>query len=162
MLTAGRYRAAMIALGALWLAAPLLYFAVRAALRRPEPPAAPPPPAPTLADQLRPLVESAMAGSLSIQGRGQLELMLYMHWRQRLGLDGPQAQAVARLRRDAQAGELLRAVEAWLHARPDEAPADGDVAALLAPYRDAPAIGDVETAPAAHAPHAAHASGGPR
>lgn len=143
-LTASRYRAAMIALGVVWLAAPGVYFAVRAARRRPEPAAAPAPPPPTLAEQLRPLVESALAGELSVHGRGRLELLLYMHWRQRLGLSGPQAEAVARLRRDPEAGKLLRAVEAWLHARPGDAPADSDVTDLLAPYRDAPAIPEGE------------------
>lgn len=164
-LTASRYRAAMITLGVLWLAAPGVYFAVRAARRRPEPVVEPPPPPPTLAEQLRPLVESAMAGDLSVHGRGRLELLLYMHWRQRLGLSGPQAEAVARLRRDPEAGELLRAVEAWLHARPGDAPDDSDVAAMLAPYRDAPAIPEDDLPGRSNglvgaAPSAAGATGG--
>ena len=145
-LTPTRYRAAMLALGAAWLAAPGVYVAVRAARRRPPPAVEPPPPAPTLADQLRPLVESAVAGSLSIRGRGQLELLLYMHWRERLGLAGSQAEAVARLRRDPQAGALLRAVETWLHAGLSAARADDDVASLLAPYGDVPAIADAGAA----------------
>ncbi|MFG0284262.1 MAG: hypothetical protein ACF8R7_07550 [Phycisphaerales bacterium JB039] len=144
-MTPSRYRAAMIALGAAWVAIPVIYLGVRIARRRPPAPPAPQAPAPTLAEQLRPLVESAMAGTLAVEGRGRLELLLYMHWRRRLDLEGPQAQAVATLRRHPEAGRLLRAVEAWLHARPDGAarPQD-DVAALLAPYRAAPAIAEAD------------------
>lgn len=144
-LTASRYRAAMIAFIAAWLAVPAVYLAVRAARRKPPPPAVAAVPPPTLADQLRPLVESAIAGTLPVEGRGRLELLLYLHWRERLGLTGSQAEAVMRLRRDPQAGELLRAVEGWLHARRDAGVRpEGDLAALLEPYGSAPAILGVE------------------
>jgi hypothetical protein len=135
------YRVGMIALGVAWAGVPVVYFAVRAARRREAAPEAPPPPPPSFADQLRPLVQAAIAGTLSIAERGKLELLLYLYWRGRLGLEGRQAEVIPRLRTDAQAGALLRAVEFWLHGRRDGAGrAEGEVAALLEPYRQAPAI----------------------
>jgi hypothetical protein len=137
------YRAGMIALGVLWAGAPIAYFVVRAARRRKVEPPAPAAPPPSFADQLRPLVQAAISGSLSIAERGRLELLLYLYWRGRLGLEGRQADVISRLRMDTQAGALLRAVERWLHARrgPDERP-DSEVASLLEPYRHEPAIAE--------------------
>lgn len=135
------YRAGMIAIGVGWVGVPIVYFAVRAARRREAAPETPPPPPPSFADQLRPLVQAAIGGSLSIAERGRLELLLYLYWRGRLGLAGRQAEVISKLRTDTQAGALLRAVEFWLHGRRDDAGrAEGEVAALLEPYRHAPAI----------------------
>jgi hypothetical protein len=93
---------------------------------------------PTLADQLRPLVAAAMSGQLSTDGQAQLERLLLSYWSRRLQLtDVEPADAIAAIRRDEQAGELLRQVEAWLH-RPGGA-GGVDVSAMLAPYRDLPA-----------------------
>ena len=93
---------------------------------------------PTLADQLRPLVAAAMAGQLSSDGQAQLERLLLGYWSRRLRLtDVEPADAIAAIRRDDQAGELLRQVEAWLH-RPGGV-GGVDVSAMLAPYRDLPA-----------------------
>jgi hypothetical protein len=135
------YRVGMIALGVAWAGVPIAYVAVRAARRKQEAPPPPEVPPPSFADQLRPLVQSAIAGSLSIAERGRLELLLYLYWRGRLNLAGRQAEVVPRLRTDPQAGALLRAVEYWLHGRRDDlSRAEGEVAALLEPYRHAPAI----------------------
>lgn len=138
------YYAALAVGGIAWISVPVIV-AVRRRLRR-VPVAPPPPPAPTpsLADRLRPLVRSAIDGSLGVAGLGQLELLLYGHWRQRLGLEGlSQAQAVATLRRHPEAGRLLVAVERWLHDRGSAAgrPPDDEVESLLAPYREVPATG---------------------
>lgn len=93
---------------------------------------------PTLADQLRPLVSAAMASQLTPDGQAQLERLLLGYWSRRLKLTEVEpAEAIAALRRDDQAGELLRQVEAWLH-RPGGA-GGVDVSAMLAPYRDLPA-----------------------
>lgn len=93
---------------------------------------------PTLADQLRPLVSAAMAGQLSSDEQAQLERLLLGYWSRRLRLtDIEPADAIAAIRRDEQAGELLRQVEAWLH-RPGGA-GGVDVSAMLAHYRDLPA-----------------------
>jgi hypothetical protein len=89
----------------------------------------------SMAEELRPLIEAARARSLSSTERSQLELRLVAFWRHRMGLelDDP-VQALAKVRADAHAGALLRAVEQWLHA-PD-APREIDIEALLKPYRE--------------------------
>ncbi len=92
----------------------------------------------TLAERLRPLVEAARAGTLSDERRAELELALIAFWRRKIGLqDVSAAEAIAELQRHAEAGPLLRALEAWLH-RPSPPP-DVDIGKLLAPYRDLPA-----------------------
>lgn len=135
----GGYRTWMIVLGVAWaigLALILLSFrkkrAHEAALARPR----------TLADRLRPLVERAMAGTLSSAERAQLELGLVAYWRRKLGLDAQRPdEALAALRRHGEAGPLLNQLDAWLHKRrTGERDAERvDVAALLAPYKDLPA-----------------------
>jgi hypothetical protein len=83
----------------------------------------PPTPPPTVAEQIRTLVAEAGSTGLSVSDRGRLELLLLGFWRERLGferLDIP--EAVMRMRRDEEAGELLRAVERWLHGPDRSAP----------------------------------------
>ena len=91
---------------------------------------------PTLAELLQPLVQRAIDGELDLEGQARLERLLLSYWRERLGLQAEtQAAAVRAMRQHADAGELLRAVEAWLH-RPDHAPADQlEVQTLLARYQ---------------------------
>ena len=92
----------------------------------------------SLADRLRPFVEDAIAGRLSLTQQAELERMLLAFWRKRLGLENmPAAEAMAVLRADTEGGSLLNQLEAWLH-RPGTA-GDVDVATLLAPYQDLPA-----------------------
>jgi len=102
----------------------------------------------TLAERLRPLVESALAGRLSRAERAQLELSLVAWWRTRLGLDDRHPEAAhAALREHAEAGPLLRQLDEWLH-KPG-ARADVDLGLLLAPYRELPADAiDLPDAPA--------------
>jgi hypothetical protein len=101
-----------------------------------------PPPVPvlpTFADLLRPLVESAAAGQLAPDGQAQLERLMMGYWRDRLKLpELRMAEALSRLKSDAQAGELLRALERWLHRRGGVP--QSEVAAVLEPYRHAPAV----------------------
>ncbi len=126
------YRAVMIAAGVVWAVflIPLVWrHRKKAAL------VAPPPREPTLADRLRPLVEQAAAGKLNSDGQAQLERLLLNYWRDRLNLGAlDMAAAIAKLREHAEAGELLRALEGWLH-RP---PGGGvvDVSKVLEPYRN--------------------------
>lgn len=140
------YRTALLIVALAWLAVPVVYLLRRALRRQPPPVEEPPPPRPTLADQLRPLVERAMRGELTIAEQGRLELLLLSHWRRRLDLDGlPPSTAIARLRTSPEAGRLLVAVERWLHTRDGGgARAEGDVAELLEPYRHAPAFEEAE------------------
>jgi len=88
---------------------------------------------PTLADQLRPLVEAAMEGRLSTEGKARLELLLIAHWRDRLDLRGSTLEALRRMRAHHEAGELLRQLEGWLHRPPGKV--EVDVRALLDPYQ---------------------------
>ena len=132
----GGYRLLLAVLGGLWaLGLAAILFVGRQRKRALAAAAAT---GPTLADQLRPLVAAAMAGQLTSDQQAQLERLLLGYWSRRLRLtDIEPADAIAALRRDDQAGELLRQVEAWLH-RPGGA-GQVDVAAMLAPYRNLPA-----------------------
>ena len=96
----------------------------------------------TLADQLRPLVIEASSGQgMSPSAQARLELLLYGHWRDQLGLRASAAgEAIATLRRHTEAGELIRAVEGWLHRPGGGGTADGRVTELLEPYAKAPAL----------------------
>lgn len=92
----------------------------------------------SLADRLRPIIESASSGSATHRELADLERILVAYWRHKLNLDSiPSAQAIGKLREHDESGPLLLALESWLH-RPD-GNAYGDVEALLAPYRDLPA-----------------------
>jgi hypothetical protein len=92
----------------------------------------------TLADRLRPLVQKARTGELSLTQRAELERMLLAYWRTRLQLGDLKAtEAFAELRRHPEAGPLLAALETWLH-RPGSG-RDLDVAPLLEPYAHLPA-----------------------
>ena len=87
----------------------------------------------TLADRLRPLVESARAGTLDRSRKAELERLLLTYWRRRLNLlDVRPERAFAALRSHAEAGPLVRSLEEWLH-RPGGAE-DVEVEVLLRPY----------------------------
>lgn len=137
----GGYQIAMMGAGVLWLA-PILWFSGRALLRRRKTPtavavAAPP----TLADQLRPLVEAAIAGRATVDERARLERLLLAHWRERLALaEMSPHDALVKLKEHAEAGGILRAVEGWLHMPRVEGEDSPDVAALLGPYRGEPVV----------------------
>jgi hypothetical protein len=149
----GGYRILMGAVAGLWAAmfVPLIFYRRKKRAQI----VAPPPVRKTVADRLRPLIDQAARGTLSVEEKGKLERMLLWYWQQRLDLtaDSP-ADAIAALRRHDKAGELLRALEEWLHRRPGTATTT-DVNALLAPYRDVPDPGEARE-PAA----AAMAAGG--
>lgn len=132
----GGYHALMIAAGVAWLVGVFLilfgwrkrHLARAAAEWRPR----------TLAERLRPLVESAVAGRLSREERAQLELGLVAYWRRKLGLEDKEpALSMVLLREHAEAGPLLKSLESWLHM--PVAPVNVDLQSLLAPYRNLPA-----------------------
>lgn len=92
----------------------------------------------TLAERLQPLVESAVAGRLTLDQQAALERLLLGYWSERLGLaDVDPAEAMQRLRSHPEAGQLLRQVETWLH-QPGGA-REVNLAQMLAPYRGAAA-----------------------
>lgn len=96
----------------------------------------------TLAERLRPIVEAALQTPPGTRPDpkplADLERGLIAFWSRRLHLEHrPPTEAIAELRRHAEAGPLLSQLERWLHTPgPVEAV---DVAALLAPYRELPA-----------------------
>jgi hypothetical protein len=128
----GGYETTMIALGVVWVLglAAILFLGRRRKLAQRE--LARPR---TLAEELRPLVESALAGRLSRSERASLELRLVEYWRRKLELlDRSPQELLVELRGHPEAGALLQSLEDWLH-RPDP-PAQVDLARLLAPYEN--------------------------
>lgn len=93
-----------------------------------------------MAEKLRPLVEGALAGTLTQAELANLERGLFSWWRKRLGLENlDPAQAMEMLRQNPESGPLLNQLEWWLH-RPG-AKGEVDVVALLEPYRNLPVAG---------------------
>jgi len=134
------YRALLAVTGVVWLV-PLGRMIFRRLGRRKTPPKTAAMAKCSLADQLRPLVEAACSGGLSSAGQARLELLLLAHWRERLNLTGREPQeALARMREDPEAGDLLHHLENWLHELPGKHAVD--VAAVLAPYRAAAPISE--------------------
>lgn len=128
----GGYRMLLGGLAALWLIG-LAVLALAGRRRKSTLEAAPPAPQPTIAERLRPLVEAAANGTLSADGMAGLERLMTSYWREKLGLpEARMAEQVAALKRDPQAGELLRAMERWLH-QPGGA-TDAEILAVLRPY----------------------------
>jgi hypothetical protein len=132
---AWRYRLLLAAAGILW-AVPLVWLLARRITRRRTAPATTVAEQPaTLADQLRPLVEAAVAGRLSTLEQARLERMLIAYWRQRLDLAGcPIEESLARMRRHAPSAALLGKLDEWLHQRPRQQSVN--ISEILRPYRD--------------------------
>ena len=127
----GGYRAGLVLLGMLWVAG--LVVLARMNRPKPAPPAPPPAPPPSLADLLRPLAESAAAGTLDAAGRARLERLMIGYWSERLALtDLPAAERLPKLRAHPEGGLLLRSVEEWLHSPRGATP--DDVRRVLQPY----------------------------
>lgn len=138
----GGYRSMLVALGLVWAALGVVGFVwvLRRRAESAQDPDASARPR-SLADRLRPRVEAALRGELDGRERAELERLLLGHWRQRLGLtDVSAAAALASLREHPEAGELLRALERWLHS--PEGGADTDVEVLLRPYQGVRDEGD--------------------
>jgi hypothetical protein len=94
----------------------------------------------SLADKLRPLVEGAIAGTLSRIELANLERSLLAYWRKRLNLEAAEpGVAIDTIRNHPDGGPLMNQLEIWLHRPKTEQGAAIDVANLLAPYRDLPA-----------------------
>ena len=90
----------------------------------------------TLADRLRPLVDAALAGTLSEGQHAELERLLIGYWRKRLKLEHMSpAEAIRVMRQHEEAGALLRNLEEWLH-KPGAKAEAAEIAALLRPYQE--------------------------
>ena len=90
----------------------------------------------TLADRIKPLVDAAVAGTLSKGQHAELERLLIGYWRKRLELEqASPAEAMTVMRNHPEAGPLIRNLEEWLH-RPGVNADAVDVASLLRPYQD--------------------------
>lgn len=133
----GGYRVALIVVAVLWVGG-IAAFIVLSRKKRVVAVPVVVAPQPSFAERLRPLVEQAAAGKLSVEGQANLERLLMGYWREKLSLSEPRvAESIAKLKAHAEAGELLRALERWLH-RPGGATRE-EVSSLLQPYRNMPA-----------------------
>ena len=141
----GGYRLSMWLLGLAWIGIPIFIFVRRAMRKEPVRNLEPIVAAPTLAEQLYPLVEAAASRSLTIREKGRLELLLYHHWRERAELKSTDmAMVIRQLRSHPEAGPLIGTLERWLHEsdtlhdQQDRSPEA--IVELLRPYRGQPAL----------------------
>ncbi|MCA9212705.1 MAG: hypothetical protein KDB27_06560 [Planctomycetales bacterium] len=129
----GGYRAMMWTLGVAWVVG-LLALIFWPKTKRESANAAEAAPV-TLADRLRHYIEAAIAGDLPDSSRGEMERLLLGYWHAKLGVgDLPPAQAIAKLRDHETAGQLLKALERWLHSPDAEPPSKEEIVNLLEPY----------------------------
>ena len=141
----GGYRMFLGALGLLW-AGGLAAFIVSYRKKRTAVAPIAGVPEPSFAERLRPLVEAAACSGLSTEEQAQLERLLMGYWRDRLHLpESRMADALARLKAHTQAGELLRALERWLHQRAGTSAEE--INTLLEPYRSVPVAVQPEGGP---------------
>ena len=123
------------AVAGFWLVLPLIILIVLRWMR-------PPPPPPvvevvlTIADKLRPYVDQALAGDLNSEGKAALERLLLAFWRDDLNLGSfRHAEALQAMRRHEVAGELIVAIEHWLHSGKETNADTEEVEKLLQPYK---------------------------
>ncbi len=133
------YTLGLIVVATLWLA-PLVVLIVRriaAARARRVTPAGPPP---SLWDLLRPLLERAARGQLSVQEQAKLEMLALGAWIERLELQRERhATVMAKLREHPDARRAVDVLTRWLHARnPDVDALRGELSLLVPPERGAP------------------------
>ena len=121
----GRYVLTMWVLAVAWLMVPVVVLVVRYARRKPEQEVAEIPPPPTVEELLRPICDAAAERPLTVEERARLELLLYRHWRERLGLrERDLAGSIQELRRQATSSELFLDIERWLHSPTGGDPVD--------------------------------------
>ena len=137
----GGYRLALIGLGALWVVPIGIAIVKRLTRQKPVELVAAPVFEKTVADQLRPLIESAIAGQATIEDKAMLERLLIAFWREKLDLQGlAPIAAFAKMREDPEAGRFLAAIERWLHRRALSQNDLPDLTQLLKPYTTRAAI----------------------
>jgi hypothetical protein len=129
----GGYRMMLVGLAALWMTGLLVFIWLgrrkkRVMIEETLPPT------PSYAERMRPLVEAAAAGNLTLSGQAELERLMLGYWREKLALSGQRmADNLAALKRHPEAGLLLRALERWLHKSGGASPEE--INSLLGPYR---------------------------
>jgi hypothetical protein len=129
----GGYRTKMMVFGGLWIAGLAAILIWRK--KKPVTAEADGSAMPSLAERLRPLVGAAAKGELSSGDRAKLERLVIGHWREQrpdIAAMAP-AEAMMKLRNDADASPLVLALERWLHA-PSNTTSNSDIEKLLAPY----------------------------
>jgi hypothetical protein len=130
----GGYRLALIVAGVLWFVGLLAILFVGRRKKRDDAESAKPL---TVADRLRPLIESGLAGKLTQSQRAELERTLLAFRRRKLRLEEVKpAEAMARMRSHSDASQLLDQLDKWLH-RPGHN-SNVDVDTLLRPYQNVP------------------------
>lgn len=127
------YTLALIVVGTLW-AVPLVVLGVkwiaRMRAKRPVPVVA----ALSLWDLLRPLLEKAARGELTVQERARLEMLALGAWIERLGLKNERhATVMERLREHHGASAAVDVLNGWLHAREPDVSLLREQLHLLAP-----------------------------
>lgn len=127
------YTLALIVVGTLW-AAPLVVLGLRwigrMRAKRPVPVVA----ALSLWDLLRPLLEKAARGELTVQERARLEMLALGAWIERLGLKNERhATVMERLREHHGASTAVDVLNGWLHAREPDVSLLREQLHLLAP-----------------------------
>jgi hypothetical protein len=141
----GGYRMMLAALAIVWVLG-LVGFYWFGRRKKPVIVVEPVPPPPGYAERMRPLVEAAAAGTLTVSGQAELERLMTGYWRDKLALpDQRMADTLAALKRHQDAGALLLALERWLH-RPGGA-TRSEIDRLLEPYRHLPVPTGKEGAP---------------
>ncbi len=91
----------------------------------------------TLAELLRPLIESAVSGRLDASGKSHLERLLMRYWQKELSLDEDTVyKMLVKIKQHPGGGELFKKLELWLHRPPKDGTVDIDI--LLAPYNSVP------------------------
>ncbi len=134
-----------ILIGLVWLLIPVIVIVRRLMRAKPVDETSVEPAPPTLAEQLRPLVQALANRQLSVREEGRLELLLYHYWQEKLQpRPADMAECIRQIRQHPEAGELLRMVEGWLHRPEGHAHKPERLDDLLETYRTAPAIAEHE------------------
>ena len=135
----GGYRISWILGGLVWIAIPCCLWVIHYWRKPLAAPTIPEEKSPTIAEQLRPLIEAASHRSLSTVEKGRLELLLYHFWRERGALQNDNmANSIRKLRALPEARALFGVIETWLHSNPSDVHVDRSpelIAEILKPYQ---------------------------
>lgn len=138
-----------------WVAIPAVVLMRRYMNRKPQAVAVVESPPPTFAEQIRPLLEAAASGAITVPEQARLELLVYHYWKKRIAsANADLVEVMPAIRVHAVAGPLVSAIERWLH-DPKSALSDGKldgqaraelIVELLRPYANELAVNEVEIA----------------